>query len=373
MRKEPFKDIGVKYSDIVYNSSKKNFFAKHELSFNPPVKIFGKEIKQGDVLLTVMIPTFGRVELLERCLYSVLRQNVSFDFEVLIIDNNPDNLIDSPVLDIIKKCNDNRIIYYCNKTNLGPIGNWNNGFQIAHGKWVAMIHDDDFLHPDWLKSMYTAYKKIGEKADVISCCLKNIYSANDEVVFKENKITNLEAIKCQLKELKKGLVIPLLGAWIKKSFFAKIGGFGTDTIYIEDYIFMGNAIKNGNVYCLNIQLYGYWISDINASTEDNLWNAVIISEYFYRCQLLKECGYSNFYCKLYSKFKVCRNIIAHNHPRLKQCPFTNTFVKKYLIRKLCGIHFMEFYLIYWIAFLYSYIVFYIGVFKGRKNEINKNK
>lgn len=356
MKEELLKKIGKRYREAVYRSSNSNFFIYNKLNFCESVKLYGGK-SYDNVLLTIMIPTFGRAELLERCIKSAIDQNTSINYEILIIDNNPDHLKNSPIIDILKKYNDNRIVYYCNKKNLGSIGNWNNGFQIARGKWVVMLHDDDIMHPNWIEIMINACYKLGDNADVISCKLSEIFCNQDVVKFQKSKVDYGKIKKCNLNDIAKGMVIPVLGSLVRKNFFERIGGFRTDIFYIADYIFMGNAIKKGNVYCINEKLYGYGISDVNASSNGELWNAVLVSEYYYTQNILTECGHNIRYSELYARFKLCSSIIAHNYPKLKLCAFKNTKVNKKLIMQLCDINSFTFNCIYLVAFLYSFCVY----------------
>ena len=42
---------------------------------------------------------------------------------------------------------------YVNKENIGMIGNWNRGFELANTKYVAMLHDDDMLADIYLEEI----------------------------------------------------------------------------------------------------------------------------------------------------------------------------------------------------------------------------
>ena len=56
----------------------------------------------------------------------------------------------TPALHLIQKIKDSRIQYYHNRENIGSGYNWNRGVQLARGKWVCFLHDDDVLCSDAL-------------------------------------------------------------------------------------------------------------------------------------------------------------------------------------------------------------------------------
>lgn len=109
--------------------------------------LYGKE-SENPVFLTIVIITHKRHELLKRAIMSACNQEpVSYAWEIVLMDNNPD---ETEVLPYVESLQNNRIRYYRNKKNIGHEGNVNRGVELAKGKWVALLHDDDLLTPDYL-------------------------------------------------------------------------------------------------------------------------------------------------------------------------------------------------------------------------------
>lgn len=121
----------------------------------------------AEPLMTVVIPTYRRDRLLKEAIQSVLsQQEVSFSWDIVVMDNTPyDETGSTPALKIAREFNDGRLLYYHNEHNLGPFGNWNRGVELARGKWVVFLHDDDMLCSNALKTIgklvkhYSAGKK----------------------------------------------------------------------------------------------------------------------------------------------------------------------------------------------------------------------
>lgn len=114
--------------------------------------MYGSIDKNMTPYISVIIPTFNRDTIFCETLKSVLhQQSVDFIWELLVIDNTPlDERGTTPALRIIQKIEDSHIQYYHNRENIGSGYNWNRGVQLARGKWVCFLHDDDVLCSDAL-------------------------------------------------------------------------------------------------------------------------------------------------------------------------------------------------------------------------------
>ncbi|THU39464.1 glycosyltransferase family 2 protein [Niastella caeni] len=93
------------------------------------------------ILISICIPAYKRVDFLERLLQSVTIQTFR-DFEVVVTDDSPD--------DSVKKlCEQYQELfplkYFRNPSALGTPENWNEAIRRATGKWIKLIHDDDWL------------------------------------------------------------------------------------------------------------------------------------------------------------------------------------------------------------------------------------
>ena len=104
--------------------------------------------------LSVVIPTYCRMDLLKQALDSVLRQwHVNFFWDIVVVDNEPDDGQENETERLIRKYKNKRILYYRNSQNIRPADNFNRCFVLARGKWVMMLHDDDLLVDNTLQVM----------------------------------------------------------------------------------------------------------------------------------------------------------------------------------------------------------------------------
>ncbi len=91
-----------------------------------------------DILLSIIIPTYNRPQLLLRAVKSALAQTIE-DFEVIVVDDcssEPINLPEHPRLQIISL-----------PENQGGSAARNIGLKAARGHWINFLDDDDELLP----------------------------------------------------------------------------------------------------------------------------------------------------------------------------------------------------------------------------------
>ncbi len=109
--------------------------------------------------ISICIPSYKRAEYLQRLLKSIEIQSFK-DFEVIITDDSPND----EVFKIQQKYEDFFQINY--KKNLHALGtpeNWNEGIRLAEGKWIKIMHDDDwFASPD---SLYKFVQLINDNSE----------------------------------------------------------------------------------------------------------------------------------------------------------------------------------------------------------------
>lgn len=96
-------------------------------------------------LISICIPAYKRVDFLQRLFESTVAQSFR-DYEVVVSD-------DSPGVEVEELSESYRdkfpaITYHRNKTALGTPSNWNEAVSLAKGKWVKIMHDDDWFEGD---------------------------------------------------------------------------------------------------------------------------------------------------------------------------------------------------------------------------------
>ena len=121
------------------------------------------------MVLSICIPTFNRNRQLDNCLNSILiasRNVKNFEFEVCISDNvSPDDVM--PIIDKYKK----ELNIKINKNkNLGFAVNALKSINLASGKFVWFLGDDDLILPKTLE-----YLKIFDENSSVEYFFINSY------------------------------------------------------------------------------------------------------------------------------------------------------------------------------------------------------
>lgn len=120
-------------------------------------------------MISVIIPTFNRCEMLDEAIQSVLKQDYN-DLEIIVIDDNSSD----DTFEVIKEYKKRYpcIQYYKNETNMGPGYSRNLGYKHSSGQYIIFMDDDDY---------YTDYSFFSKAADIfkedplLACVSANAY------------------------------------------------------------------------------------------------------------------------------------------------------------------------------------------------------
>lgn len=99
-------------------------------------------------LVTVYMPTYNRVNLLQRAVESVLSQDYR-NIELIVVDDNSTDGTHQYLAEMAEK--DSRFRYFINEKNSGACVSRNKAIFEARGKFVTGLDDDDYFHTDRIK------------------------------------------------------------------------------------------------------------------------------------------------------------------------------------------------------------------------------
>ena len=143
--------------------------------------------------ISICIPAYKHVDYLKRLLDSILTQTYT-DFEIVITDDSPDNSVEVLLENYFSKTD---IRYYKNQQPLGTPENWNEAIKKANGKWIKIMHNDDwFATDDALEFFFNATQE-NPNADFFFSAFQNVevasgktevvkLSKTDKVLLKSN-------------------------------------------------------------------------------------------------------------------------------------------------------------------------------------------
>lgn len=127
-------------------------------------------------MISVIIPTYNRRELLLRAIDSVLKQTHA-DLELIVVDDASTDGSQTAVLDI----KDERVRYVRQSENAGACAARNRGIDMARGEYIAFQDSDDVFHPEKLEKQLAYLIETG--ADVTACAMNRVRSDGVQEAF----------------------------------------------------------------------------------------------------------------------------------------------------------------------------------------------
>ncbi len=217
---------------------------------------------------TIAIPTFRRQDLLLQAINSALSQVCNFEFEVIVVDNDPEGFISEEILAIIEKSN-GRVAYYKNLNNIGMFNNWTQCFYLAKAEWVTLLCDDDLLD-------FGALQKVAslnlECANIISGGFTRVDLITGRVtgeglfgtVLKKLFwiIVDSDIAKIESKDWLYQCVTPpgMVGLFLRRKLVLSVGGFDPNNYPCADYYALYDYCKRfGSCYLIRDNLGFYRI------------------------------------------------------------------------------------------------------------------
>lgn len=116
-------------------------------------------MSEGQPYFSICLPAYKQPEMIRHLLHSIKHQSFR-DFEVIITDDSPGNEVEL-VAESFKPFF--KIRYFKNLESLGTPENWNQAIRYATGKWIKLMHQDDWFASD--QSLGTFYRFTNDNPD----------------------------------------------------------------------------------------------------------------------------------------------------------------------------------------------------------------
>jgi GT2 family glycosyltransferase len=123
-------------------------------------------------LISVIIVNWNGRTHLSECLESVMKQTVN-DFEVIVVDNGSSD----GSVEFIREEYQN-IIIVCLDENRGFTGGNCAGYEVAKGRFIALLNNDTRVEPDWLGALVRVMQS---QSDIGICASRIIIDGTDLV------------------------------------------------------------------------------------------------------------------------------------------------------------------------------------------------
>ncbi|MDB5888352.1 MAG: glycosyltransferase family 2 protein [Rhodocyclales bacterium] len=104
-----------------------------------------------DIAASVVVPTYGRPDLLRRCLEGLCHQDLPHSsYEIIVADDGPSVDTQAVVISYAKRRDAPRMRYIPVVATQGPAGARNRGWRAASGRVIAFTDDDTMPAHNWL-------------------------------------------------------------------------------------------------------------------------------------------------------------------------------------------------------------------------------
>jgi glycosyltransferase involved in cell wall biosynthesis len=229
-------------------------------------------------IVSVILPTYNRANLLLRAIESVLTQEFT-DLELIVIDDGSND--QTP--EIISRIQDTRLRYIALKQNRGVTFARNQGIQQARGELIAHMDSDDFWYPQkasYQVDLFTRYKHL----DLIFCNMIDIdhltgtrvdYFKQKAQAFQQLQIRELD---CNAWEIQGGLpeallvstIIPHPTVMLRRSTMESIGGYNENLQGGEDFEYWWRAALRDAKFAYTTRIFLERHRDAQSLTADKV-------------------------------------------------------------------------------------------------------
>jgi hypothetical protein len=194
----------------------------------PPLAAKGRRPRYS-----VMVPTCEPDEKLCRALASVLDQAPSAsDMQIAVVD---DASAPGVVHRLVRSVDpEGRVEIVTNERRLGLGGNWNRAITLARGELVHLLHQDDFLYPDFYARLARGFDRA---ADIgMAFCRCRIVDADERLVKMTSRQRWLSGVLTNwLPTIAERQRIQTPSAVVARSTYETVGGYRGDLCHALDW------------------------------------------------------------------------------------------------------------------------------------------
>lgn len=170
-------------------------------------------------LVTAVIPTKNRADILSRAIDSVLNQSYK-NIELIVVDDGSED----HTSDVIKQYQEkHRLVYLRNERSLGACRSRNSGIEKAKGEFIAGLDDDDEWHIDRISILLHYYD------DSFACITSNdrMISSGKSVVWHKKAVITFDDL----------LYSNSVGNQVlaRRERLIEVGGFDESLVAAQDY------------------------------------------------------------------------------------------------------------------------------------------
>ncbi len=177
-------------------------------------------------LVTVIIPTYNRADLLPRAVRSVLNQSYT-SLELLVVDDGSTD----GTAEVMKGFEDSRVRFLRLETNQGQCGAMNAGIGAARGEWVCFLDSDDEYLDTCIEKQMAAVQAADSEALGVVYVLSGERTPDGRIIPAHFYTLQGDVYAGALTQ---GYVAPSITLLIRKTCFDTVGLWDTEFRCFQD-------------------------------------------------------------------------------------------------------------------------------------------
>lgn len=241
--------------------------------------------------VTVAIPTFNRLPMLERAVESS-RQQTYADIEIVISDNGSAD----GTKEYIKSLTDSRIRVIQHSSNLGMVRNWDSCLSQATGEYILLLSDDDYFQDTHALTKFVDALERGvplKRLVVSAVSIVKAHAANSTISgiptpssspndsrsranpgkLSESTTTVLSSFEALSEALEGRLNVLPCATMIYTADLRALGGYGAfgAKLAVDTCVWQSICIKTGGLKIINEKLLVYSLHQSESTASIELW------------------------------------------------------------------------------------------------------
>ena len=206
--------------------------------------------------ITVIVPVYKVEQYLHKCVDSILSQSFR-DFDLVLVDDgSPDSC---PAICDEYAAKDRRVkVIHKQNGGLSDARNAGIDWAMEHSdsEWLAFVDSDDYIHPDYLKSLFNTAQE--ESADLVICDFARVNDQEEIIEYHTDFFDLSTSDKSEIFECLSNnwRIVTAVNKLYAKSIFVNLR-FPFGKIHEDEYVIHQVLWKSTRVAFIHRELYYY--------------------------------------------------------------------------------------------------------------------
>lgn len=131
---------------------------------------------------SICIPAYKNADFVYRLLQSIINQSFS-NYEIIVTDDSPDDCVKSLVAEFKERLS---IKYFRNQSAAGTPANWNIAISKANGKWIKLMHHDDWFNTNEALDIFKKNTEKYSDCNFFYCAYNNVNESKERQFIKKS-------------------------------------------------------------------------------------------------------------------------------------------------------------------------------------------